>query len=59
MLRRVVQRSRPITSQISAIGVPAATSSANRSFSATVNGLCIGHLPDRSNSIRATDALIP
>jgi len=59
MLRRVVQRSRPIASQISDIGVPAATSSAKRSFSATVNGLCIGHLLIGSNSIRATDALIP
>jgi hypothetical protein len=57
MLRRVVHRSRPITSQISASGVFAATSSANRSFSATVNGLCISHLPDRSNPIRTTDAL--
>ena len=37
MLRRVVHRSRPITSQISEIGVFAATSSASRSFSATVN----------------------
>jgi hypothetical protein len=59
MLRRVVHRSRPITSQISDSGVFAATSSASRSFSATVNRLCISHLLIGSNPIRATVALIP
>jgi len=59
MLRRVVQRSRPITSQISDNGVFVATNSASR-FSATVNHrFAISHLRDRSNSIRATVALIP
>ena len=47
MLRRVVHRSRPINSAISLKRVPAATSSANRTFSATVNALCISHLQDR------------
>jgi hypothetical protein len=51
ILRRVVHRSRPITSQISASGVPAATSSANSFFSDSANGLCISHLLiDRTRS---------
>jgi hypothetical protein len=47
MLRRVVHRLLPISSQIFQNGVLAATSSANRAFSAAFNGLWGIAPPDR------------
>src|SRR5688572_6792813 len=50
MLRRVVHRLRPISSHIFQNGVLAATSSANRAFSAAVNlGCAIATLPIGTN----------
>jgi hypothetical protein len=60
MLRRVVHRSRPISSQIRQNGVPAATSSSNRPFSASDSRFPrIASLPTGSNPIEADVALIP
>jgi hypothetical protein len=47
MFRRVVHRSRPITSQIRQNGTPSATSSANRSLSCS-DSLGTHHPPDRT-----------
>lgn len=60
MLRRVVHRSRPISSQIFQNGVLAATSSARRAFSAAFDGLFgIAHLPIGSNPITIGVAMTP
>jgi hypothetical protein len=59
MLRRVVHRLLPISSQIFQNGVLAATSSANRAFSAALNGLWGIAPPDRITPIRTADSMIP
>jgi hypothetical protein len=57
MFRRVVHRSRPITSQIRQNGTPSATSSASRSFSCSDN-LGTHTLPIRPDPIKAGVAFI-